>query len=169
MLFLAAISSNTFAQQQPGNGPGPDDQKMMGREITPENFSEMKTRMLTMIEKRRTWLDTEKACVEAAKSADELKKCRPERPMGGWAAACIRTVPDGSRGPGQAWEGSSKVESVEELFRTYMPAGDGSCRHFFARLESDQQIGLALTDELKIRLERGDKARPFTPLSIPWL
>jgi hypothetical protein len=83
VLFLAAISSYTFAQQQPGSGPGPGDQKMMGKEITPENFTEVKARMLTMIEKRRTWLDTEKACVEAAKSADELKKCRPERPMGG--------------------------------------------------------------------------------------
>ena len=55
---------------------------MMRREITPENFSEMKTHMLTMIEKRRTMLDTQKACVEAAKNAEELKACRPERPMG---------------------------------------------------------------------------------------
>ena len=80
-LFVAAISSYAVAQQ-PGNGPGPDDQKMMRREITPENFNEMRTHMLTMIEKRRTMLDTEKACVEAAKNAEELKKCRPERPMG---------------------------------------------------------------------------------------
>ena len=82
VLFLAAFSPNTFAQQQDRIGPGPDDEKMMGREITPENFNEVKARMLTMIEKRRTMLDAEKTCVEAAKSADELKKCRPERPMG---------------------------------------------------------------------------------------
>jgi hypothetical protein len=82
LLFLTAFSSNTFAQQQPGSGPGPNDQRMMGREITPENFNEMKTHMLTMIEKRKSMLDTEKTCVEAAKNAEELKKCRPERPMG---------------------------------------------------------------------------------------
>ena len=81
LLFLAALSSNIFAQQ-PATNPGPDDRPMMRREITPENFSEMRTHMLTMIEKRRTMLDKEKVCVEAAKSADELKKCRPERPMG---------------------------------------------------------------------------------------
>jgi hypothetical protein len=75
VLFLTVFSPNTFAQQQP------DTQEMRGREITPENFNEMKTHMLTMIEKRRTMLDTEKTCVEAAKNAEELKKCRPERPM----------------------------------------------------------------------------------------
>ena len=77
VLFLSAFSPNAIAQQQP-----PNDQNMMGREITPENFSEVKARMLTMIEKRRAMLDTHKACVEAAKNADELKKCRPDRPMG---------------------------------------------------------------------------------------
>jgi hypothetical protein len=80
VLFLTVFSPTTFAQQQPGSGP--DDRRMMGREITPENFSEMRSHMLTMIEKRRTMLDTEKTCVEASKNADELKKCRPERPMG---------------------------------------------------------------------------------------
>lgn len=80
VLFLTAFSPNTVAQQ-PGNGPGPDDQKMMGREITPENFSEMRTHMLAMIEKRRAMLDTHKTCVEAAKNAEELKQCRPERSM----------------------------------------------------------------------------------------
>jgi len=81
VLFLAALSSSVFAQQAQ-SGPGPDDQMMMRKEITPENFSEMKTHMLTMIEKRRTMLDTQKTCVEAAKNAEELKACRPERPMG---------------------------------------------------------------------------------------
>jgi hypothetical protein len=95
VVFLSALSLNAFAQQQPGNGPGPGDQQMMGREITPENYTEVKARMLTMIEKRRTWLDKEKACVEAAKNADELKKCRPERPMGGMGGGMHQ------RGPGQ--------------------------------------------------------------------
>jgi hypothetical protein len=103
VLFLAAFSSNTFAQQ-PCNGPCPDDQKMMGREITPENFNEMKAHMLTMIEKRKTWLDTEKACVEAAKSADELKKCRPERPMG-MGGGMHQNGPGRQRGPGTGMQG----------------------------------------------------------------
>ena len=77
VLFLMAFSPNTVAQQQT-----PDAQEMRGREITPENFNEMRTHMLTMIEKQRARLDTHKACVEAAKNAEELKKCRPERPMG---------------------------------------------------------------------------------------
>jgi hypothetical protein len=81
VLFLAALSSSVFAQQSQ-SGPGPDDQMMMRKEITPENFGEMRTHMLTMIEKRRTMLDTQKTCVEAAKNAEELKACRPERPMG---------------------------------------------------------------------------------------
>jgi len=92
-LFLAALSSYTFAQQQSGSGPGPNDQRMMGREITPENFAEVKARMLTMIEKRRTWLDTEKACVDAAQNAEALKKCRPERPMGGMGGGMRQNGP----------------------------------------------------------------------------
>jgi len=103
VLFLAALSSNTFAQQ-PQSGPGPDDQMMMRKEITPENFSEMKTHMLTMIEKRRTMLDTQKACVEAAKSADELKKCRPERPMG-MGGGMHQNGPGRQRGPGAGMGG----------------------------------------------------------------
>jgi hypothetical protein len=103
VLFLTAFSSNTFAQQQPGSGPGPDDRKMMNREITPENFAEVKARMLTMIEKRKAWLDTEKACVEAAKSADELKKCRPERPMG--MGGMHQNGPGRQQGPGPGMGG----------------------------------------------------------------
>ncbi len=103
VLFLAAISSYTYAQQQPGNGPGPGDQKMMRREITPENFTEVKARMLTMIEKRRTWLDTEKTCVEAAMNAGELKKCRPERPMG--RGGMHQNGPGRQQGPGSGMGG----------------------------------------------------------------
>ena len=102
VLFLAAFSPSTFAQQQP-SGPGSNGQKMMGKEITPENFSEMKARILTMIEKRRTMLDTEKACVEAAKSADELKRCRPERPMG--MGGMQQNGPGHQRGPGAGMQG----------------------------------------------------------------
>ena len=63
--------------------------------------------MLTMIEKRRTMLDTEKTCVEAAKSADELKTCRPERGLGGRQERSRL-----ARGR-QAWMVSSKGKSGE--------------------------------------------------------
>jgi len=86
VLFLAANSPNTVAQQhtsnKPCNGPCHDDREVLEKEITPENFSEMRSRLLAMIEKRRTKLDSEKACLEAAKNAEALKKCRPEQSMG---------------------------------------------------------------------------------------
>jgi len=77
-LFLTAISQHAFAQQTPGNGPGPAVQG--GKPA--ETFSERKARILTMIEDRKTRLDKEKACVEAAQNSDDLIKCRPERPTG---------------------------------------------------------------------------------------
>lgn len=83
VLFMTAVSQAAFAQQYPGAGPGPAIQGAEGKEIAPEQFNEMKARILKMIEERRAKLDQEKACVEAAKSADELRNCRPERPMGG--------------------------------------------------------------------------------------
>jgi hypothetical protein len=82
VLFLAASSQAIFAQQVPGGGPGPAMHEGMGKEITPEQFSETKARVLKMIDERRTRLDKEKACVEAATNGADLKKCRPERPMG---------------------------------------------------------------------------------------
>ena len=81
VLFLTALSQHAFAQQQ-GSGPGPAVQKGMGAGITPENFAEVKARILTRLEERRTMLDKEKTCVDASQNAEELKKCRPERPMG---------------------------------------------------------------------------------------
>ncbi len=82
-LFLAALIQTGFAQTYPDSGLGPAIQEGGGKEITPQQFSEMKTRILTMIEERRKRLDQEKSCVEAATNADELRKCRQERPMGG--------------------------------------------------------------------------------------
>ncbi len=52
------------------------------REFTPEQFSDLKSRALKMIEERKTRLEQEKACVEAATNIEEFRKCRPERPMG---------------------------------------------------------------------------------------
>ena len=81
-LFLAALSQAVLAQQVPAGGPGPAMREGMGKELAPEQFSETKARVLKMIDERRTRLDREKACVEAATNGAELKKCRPERPMG---------------------------------------------------------------------------------------
>lgn len=78
VLFLAAFSQITIAQQ----GPGPAIQEETGKEITPEQFQERKAQILKMIEERRAKLDQAKACVEAATDAAALRKCRPERPMG---------------------------------------------------------------------------------------
>lgn len=93
ILFLAALAQTVIAQQGPSGGPGPAMHEGMGKEITPEQFSETKARVLKMIDERRARLDQEKACVEAATNGAELKKCRPQRPMG----------PDGGMhgGPGQ--------------------------------------------------------------------
>ncbi len=82
-LFLAALLETGFAQTYPGEGPGPAMQNGGGKEITPQNFSEVKTRILTLIGERQKRLDQEKSCVEAATTADELKKCGPRRPPGG--------------------------------------------------------------------------------------
>lgn len=83
VLFLAALSQAVLAQQGPGDGTGPAMMREgAGRETTPEQFSETKARVLKMIEERRTRMDQEKACVEASKNDAELRKCRPERPMG---------------------------------------------------------------------------------------
>lgn len=81
VLIAAAVSFTAFAQQGPG-GAGPMMQQGEQREVTPEQFNEIKARALKMIEERRTRLDQEKACVEAATNIEELRKCRPERPMG---------------------------------------------------------------------------------------
>jgi len=39
--------------------------------------------MLKMLDERTARLDQERACGEKATNHDELKKCRPEPPMGG--------------------------------------------------------------------------------------
>lgn len=72
-LFLTALSQHAFAQQSLGTGTGG---------MPTETFAERKARILTLFEERQKRLTTEKACVEAAQSSDDLVKCRPERPMG---------------------------------------------------------------------------------------
>ena len=77
VLFTLVLSQVALAQQ----GPGPMAQGT-GKSATPEEFKDKKDRILKMIEERWAHLDKAKACVEAAKTDDDLLKCRPERPMG---------------------------------------------------------------------------------------
>ena len=76
VLFALALSQLALAQQ----GPGP--MAPQGKSATPEEFKDRKARILKMMEERRAHLDKAKACVEAAKTDDDLEKCRPERPTG---------------------------------------------------------------------------------------
>ena len=82
-LLLTVSAPLAFGQMMPGGGGGaPMMRDKSAKELTPEQFSEMKARVLKMLEERKTRLDQEKTCVEASKTADELRKCRPEPPMG---------------------------------------------------------------------------------------
>ncbi len=87
VLLVATLSQVAFAQDAPeggpGMGPGPGMQQGAGKEITPEQFNQMKSNVLKRIEEHRARLDQAKACVQAAKNAEELRKCRPEPPMMG--------------------------------------------------------------------------------------
>jgi hypothetical protein len=79
-VLLFAFSEVSFSEMRaegmpPSPGLGP-------KEITSENFNETKADILLRIEERLKRLNQEKACVQAASSADELKKCRPQRPEG---------------------------------------------------------------------------------------
>ncbi len=77
LLFMLVLSQAALAQQ----GPGPLAQGT-GKSATPEEFKDKKDHILKMLEERRAHLDKAKACVEAAKTDEDLLKCRPERPMG---------------------------------------------------------------------------------------
>ncbi len=80
VLCVLAFSQAALAQQGPGGGPMA--QAGTGKSATPEEFKDKQARILKMIEERRAHLDKAKACVEAAKTDEDLQKCRPERPMG---------------------------------------------------------------------------------------
>jgi hypothetical protein len=86
LVFLAAWAAAAMAQQYPGNGqgPGPMMQGDQERTLSPEQFAERKTRVLQLLEERRQRIEQEKACVEASKDIEAMRKCRPEpqRSMG---------------------------------------------------------------------------------------
>jgi hypothetical protein len=74
-------------------------QEDRGKQSTPETFSERKARVQKLLEERKTRLEQEKTCVDAAKNDDDLVKCRPQRPpmmQGGQGMQG-----GGMRGPGQ--------------------------------------------------------------------
>ena len=81
MLFLAAGPRPVLAQQGPGGGQGPMMQGGQRQQADPATFSERKARVQKLLEERKTRLEQEKTCVDAAKNDDDLAKCRPQRPM----------------------------------------------------------------------------------------
>ncbi len=90
VLFLSAFSQVAHAQQVPGNGPASGVRNETGKTVTPEQFQEKKAHVLKMIEEHRAKLDQAKACIEAASNIEELRKCRPEPPMGMGPGAGMR-------------------------------------------------------------------------------
>jgi len=93
VLLMGVFALTAVAQQAPGGDPGPAVQQGAEKQMTPEQFTALKSRILKMIDARKTKLDEEKACVEAAKTPGELKKCRPHHPM--------RSADKNRRGPVQ--------------------------------------------------------------------
>lgn len=83
VLVLVAGSFAAHAQQGPAGGSGPAKPEGATKEFAPEQFPEVKARVLKMLDERETRLEQERACVEKATNHEELKKCRPEPPMGG--------------------------------------------------------------------------------------
>ncbi len=94
VLLISLFALTAVAQQATGgSGPGPAVQQGTEKQITPEQFTALKSRILKMIETRKAILDEEKACVEAAQTPVELKKCRVHHPM--------RSADKNRRGPVQ--------------------------------------------------------------------
>jgi len=88
VIFLVVGSLVAIAQQGPMGGS--EMQGGMQQQVTPEQFPAVKAKVLKMLDERKTKIEQERACVEKAQSHEEMKKCRPEPPMGGQ-----------HRGPGQ--------------------------------------------------------------------
>ena len=76
-MVLIAFSAVSFSQTPSESGPPP---AARWKEITPENFNEAKAAALQRIEGRMRLLSREKACIEAATNAEEMKTCAPGRP-----------------------------------------------------------------------------------------
>ncbi len=99
VLLLAASSQVVLAQQGTGGGTAPAIQGGQGKQANPETFAERKARLQKMLEERKTWIETEKACVDKAANDEELVKCRPQRPMHGGQGMGGPMGGPGPRGP----------------------------------------------------------------------
>lgn len=88
-LVLSVAAVPVIAQQGQkggpggGYGPGPGMGKGMQQEVTPEQFPEFKAQALKNIDERMKRMAEHRACIEKAQNHEEMKKCRPEPPMGG--------------------------------------------------------------------------------------
>ena len=91
-LVMSAGASLVLAQQGQMGGPGPGMHGGMQQEVTPEKFPEFKAQALRNIDERMKRMGEDRVCIEKAQTHEEMKKCRPEQPMGGG---------QGHRGPGQ--------------------------------------------------------------------
>lgn len=83
VLFLVAGSFVAIAQQGPMGGPGPGMRGGGQQAVTPEQFPDFKARALKNIDERITRMGEHRACIEKAQTHEEMRKCRPEPPMGG--------------------------------------------------------------------------------------
>jgi len=85
VLVMGVGASLVLAQQgqMGGPGPGPGMGKGMQQEVTPEQFPEFKAQALKNIDERIKRMGEHKACIEKAQTHEEMRKCRPEQPMGG--------------------------------------------------------------------------------------
>jgi hypothetical protein len=83
VLVLIAGSFTAHAQQGPAGGPGPALREGATNEFSPEQFPEVKARVLKMLDERRERLGQERACVEKATNHEDLKKCQRKPPIGG--------------------------------------------------------------------------------------
>lgn len=77
-MLLLSVSSVSFGQSPTENTL--PMRGFQGREITPENFNQVKSDILQRMAERMKRITEEKACVEAASNPDELKKCMPGGP-----------------------------------------------------------------------------------------
>lgn len=77
-MLLVMFPEVSFSQAPPEGAP--PSRGLQGKEITPENFNEVKSSIIKRIDDRLMKLTEEKTCVKAANNADELKKCRTGGP-----------------------------------------------------------------------------------------
>jgi len=76
-VFVFSMAQSLFAQA-PADGTPP---MLRGdKPAQPQSFEETRASILKRIDDRIRRSTEERACVDASKNMDELKKCRPERP-----------------------------------------------------------------------------------------